>query len=231
MKTVNAYVFSSNAVSPDSEALSRIFTGAYISQKRFFNEKDLLKIKNEFDLIVFYNLPREDALPILRQLTKKLCLPIYFLSDTKEADLILEAFKLGIKDFFVAPFNVREISERIQESIPGFSFKESKADLARKFIEVNFSFPLRLVDIAKSVRCTPEHLTRIFHSKFKITPHAYLMKVRLNRAKEYLLNTNYPLSEIQKFTGFYSVAHLCREFKRLTNMTPFNYRQKHAKLM
>jgi AraC-like DNA-binding protein len=227
---VKTYVFSNSANEPVRESLSLIFGNHYINPKRLFNGKDLLRIKDEYDIVVLYDLPGDTALNLLRRLREKIQMPVFLLSTRKEADLILRAFKLGAKDFFVAPFNLREIDEKIKESIPRFCLRESKVELAKRYMEANFRFNMRLGEIARAIGCTQAHLVRTFHSRFKITPHAYLMNLRLDAAKEYLLNTNYPLSEICKLTGFYCAGHLCREFKKQTNATPLSYRQKYSKI-
>lgn len=228
---VKAYIFSTPLAESDMDSLTNLFNKVFFNDKRFFNAGDISRIRNDFDIIVFYGLSSQIALPLLRQLREQVCLPVFFLSQTKEPDLILGAFKLGISDFFTAPFDVREIHEKIHQALPALALHQSKVELARRFIEINYKFPITLADIAKSLRCTPEHLIRLFHARYKTTPHCYLKKVRLDKVKNYLINTDLSLSDISRSTGFYSVGHLCREFKKETHMTPFKFRQRHSRIM
>jgi|GEM_PF-6409015 len=226
-----AYIFTHKVTEADIERFRLFFDEIHLNQAIIFNEQEFMKIRENFDIIILYDLPSDSALPLLRRLKDKLSVPVFYFSYVKEPDTILEAFKFGVEDFFVPPFNIREFSEKLNKVIPGATFKRSIAELAKKYIEINYNLPIKLTDIAKSVGCTPEHLARVFKAKYNITPHSYLKKIRLEKVKKYLITTNLPLSEIYKATGFYSAPHLCREFKKQENITPFNYRQKYSKLM
>ena len=56
----------------------------------------------------------------------------------------------------------------------------------------------------------------------------YLARLRLERAKDMLLNHNMPVGDIAFASGFGSIPHFNRAFKRYTNLTPTSYRGTHA---
>lgn len=68
------------------------------------------------------------------------------------------------------------------------------------------------------------HFTRFFK---RMTAHSfgdYQQRFRINRAQELLKETDAPISEIAWAVGFYDQSHFTGVFRRLTKMTPHQYR-------
>ena len=88
-------------------------------------------------------------------------------------------------------------------------------------------------------KITIEDLTRIAHTsrssyikKFKeickISPSAYVTKIRIESASIMLLNTNLSVSEIACRTGFYDASHFAKTFENVYSLSPVEYRSKKA---
>ena len=67
-------------------------------------------------------------------------------------------------------------------------------------------------------------ISRLFSSVEGRTIESYYMALRIERVKELVKYGRMSLSEIAYVTGFSSVAHLSRQFKQLTGMTPTQFR-------
>ena len=65
---------------------------------------------------------------------------------------------------------------------------------------------------------------RVFHDEVGLPPHAYLTQVRVNRARR-LLSQGWPITEVAFEVGFVDQSHLNKRFKRITGMTPGQYRK------
>lgn len=76
---------------------------------------------------------------------------------------------------------------------------------------------------AKTCRC-PEHLSRAFARHLGMSPSAYLLGRRLERASKLLENSNYSISEIAFEAGFQNISHFCRKFKARYRIPPREYR-------
>lgn len=70
-------------------------------------------------------------------------------------------------------------------------------------------------------------LARRFKSALGQTPGQVLRRLRLDRVKHLLITTDRPLVEIASDTGYEHIAHLCRDFKLLHELTPTQYRKAH----
>ena len=83
---------------------------------------------------------------------------------------------------------------------------------------------LSLEDIAAVARVHPVHLAQGFRRAFGLTIGEYLRRLRVQRAANRLLSTRRPIAEIALECGFCDQSHLSRVFKRVTSVTPAEYR-------
>lgn len=79
-----------------------------------------------------------------------------------------------------------------------------------------------LTELAELAGLSPFHLTRAFRREYGLPPHAYLIQVRVNRARA-ILRQGVPAAQVAARTGFADQAHLTRQFKRLVGVTPGDY--------
>jgi len=71
------------------------------------------------------------------------------------------------------------------------------------------------------------HLTRVFKKSTGVSPHQYVVQVRVNSARSLLTAGagNRSLAEIAAAVGFADQSHLTRHFKRVLGVTPKQLRQ------
>ncbi len=93
------------------------------------------------------------------------------------------------------------------------------------YINDNLSRDLSLNEIAELVDLSTFHFVRAFKQATGATPHQYLLKSRVERAKQLLRETELPLAEISYLVGFNSQSHFTTSFRRLARLTPKAYRE------
>ncbi|MGG1365553.1 AraC family transcriptional regulator [Priestia megaterium] len=69
------------------------------------------------------------------------------------------------------------------------------------------------------------HFINSFKQTLGVTPHQYLLKIRIERAKEKLQRSSLPLSETAYELGFTGQTHFSRYFKKITGMSPLKWKQ------
>ncbi|GFO55368.1 transcriptional regulator [Geomonas sp. Red276] len=84
---------------------------------------------------------------------------------------------------------------------------------------------ITLGEIAQGLCCTPYHLIRSFKKECGLSPHAYLLRLRLEKARE-LIRQGLPLVEVALQAGFADQSHLTRHFKTNYGITPGGFRQQ-----
>jgi AraC-like DNA-binding protein len=95
---------------------------------------------------------------------------------------------------------------------------------AREILEQTIAEPPSLTELATAVGANPFVLLREFRRYFGLPPHAFLLRLRADRARA-LLARGGDLAEVAQCLGFADQSHLTRVFKRLYGITPAAYRR------
>lgn len=85
--------------------------------------------------------------------------------------------------------------------------------------------PIRVGDLSAPTRLTTGYFSKAFRGAFGMSPHAYLIELRITRACELMLHTDQPLAQIALACGLCDQAHLTRLFRRRHGQTPAAWRR------
>jgi AraC-like DNA-binding protein len=91
---------------------------------------------------------------------------------------------------------------------------------AKSMIEARLSGRVLVSDLASAVRLSPSHFARAFKRTMGCSPHHYLLRRRIECAKDRMRTTDEPLAQIALTYGFSDQAHFTRCFKRHEGETP-----------
>jgi AraC family transcriptional regulator len=93
---------------------------------------------------------------------------------------------------------------------------------AVRFIREHYAEQISLADIAAAAGMSPFHLTRVFKKTMGMSPHQYLVEVRVHSARALVsAGGEHPsLAEVAAAVGFADQSHLTRQFKRILGTTP-----------
>lgn len=95
---------------------------------------------------------------------------------------------------------------------------------AMDYVGDNLASDLSLEEVAKAAHLSPRHFSRQFRSSTCLSPHQYVIRERVERAKRLLLNTDLSVGEVALSCGFSHQGHLSRHFVRLTGAPPSRFR-------
>jgi AraC-like DNA-binding protein len=82
----------------------------------------------------------------------------------------------------------------------------------------------RLPQLAQRAGYSPQHLNRLFHRALGCTPLKYLMRLRMERAAELLLDGNHTVAAIAASSGFEDPFYFSRVFKQHLGCSPAVFR-------
>jgi len=85
--------------------------------------------------------------------------------------------------------------------------------------------PISVADMAARAHLSPSHFTAVFRQRFGMSPHQYLVHLRIQRAQELLHTTDHSLAQIAELCGFADVHHFTKVFRRATHIAPGAYRK------
>jgi AraC-like DNA-binding protein/ligand-binding sensor protein len=97
---------------------------------------------------------------------------------------------------------------------------------AREYIEKHKSEELSLADVAKAAGASVFHFCKVFHKATGLKFTDYVARVRLEDARNRLLNPNLRISEIAYDVGFQSLTQFNRTFKRVFGQSPSQFRAR-----
>jgi AraC family transcriptional regulator len=98
-----------------------------------------------------------------------------------------------------------------------------------EFIRTQLHQPLTLHELASIAGVSPHHFATVFKQTTGVSPHQYILQIRIEHAKILLLKDELPLSEIASHLGFVDQSHFTRAFKHQVGMTPRAFLLQHRK--
>ncbi len=107
----------------------------------------------------------------------------------------------------------------------GSGFSKRRLKRATDYINDNLSQKLTLTEIAGAAHTSPYHLARLFKAAIGLSPHQYVIRRRVGRAKTLLVGTDLPIVEIAGAVGFANQSHLAFHVRRLLGVSPKALRQ------
>ncbi len=100
-------------------------------------------------------------------------------------------------------------------------------DRVDDLIAADLTAALRVDDLAAQVPMSPAHFSRAFKLATGVTPHAHVMRRRVEAARRLVATTPHGLGHLAERTGFADASHLARHFRRHVGVTPGEYRRWH----
>jgi two-component system response regulator YesN len=110
--------------------------------------------------------------------------------------------------------------------------REASAVIAKvqSYIQENLHLELTRDGIANSVYRNPAYLSRLFRKETGFSLSDYIAQLRIDRAKRYLIDTNDKVSNIAEGIGYVHFSYFAKLFKKMTGLSPQEYRKKHQTL-
>jgi AraC family transcriptional regulator len=96
----------------------------------------------------------------------------------------------------------------------------------RAYIDSNLHRQISVRELSAIARRSSAHFSRKFKLAVGRSPHAYVVRRRLERACHLMITSAASLSEIALSVGFSDQSHLCRHFRQAFGQSPANWRRR-----
>ena len=93
-----------------------------------------------------------------------------------------------------------------------------------QYIKNNIRLPIQVQDLAVDQHLSSSQIYRIFKENSGLSPHQYIEKTKIEKACEFIRETNLSYQEISFLLGYEYISHFFKVFKRVTGYTPSTYK-------
>ncbi|SDC25354.1 AraC-type DNA-binding protein [Paenibacillus sp. UNCCL117] len=106
-------------------------------------------------------------------------------------------------------------------------FAADAAHLIEEKLSLGLSEDISIASVAKELNMSRSQCTKLFTKVYGLSPKQYVSRKKLAMAKELLVSSYLPVSEIAERLGFQSASHFSRQFRRWTGQSPTAFKPKH----
>lgn len=150
------------------------------------------------------------------------------------------SIKLGAIDYILKPIVEEELNASIKKAVyllnpninltkteeeePSVSAGEA-AGIIKDYIDKNYSQNLKLSYFADKYYFSKEYLSKIFKANYEIGIYEYVLKVRMERAKELLIDESLKIQWISDRLGYTDSNYFSKAFRNYYGVTPSQFRK------
>ena len=99
---------------------------------------------------------------------------------------------------------------------------------AIEYVEEHYSKPIKISSMAKACSISESHFRRLFLDHMNMKPLDYVNLVRVHKACDMMQKTDYSMEEIAYKTGFENISTFNRNFKKIVEITPYQWKKSSA---
>ena len=144
--------------------------------------------------------------------------------NTSDIEYVEEAMHSSVRDM---KNSIDSLLNLISENSKKSSAKID-SDRIIEYINTHFSEDINLEQLADIFNTTPKYISKLIKDKHDINFVNYLAGIRVEHAKELLACSKKKLTDIYEMCGFNNRNTFVRTFKRITDMTPSEYRSSES---
>ncbi len=187
-------------------------------------------LKDLMDFISRKELPANIARDMLDEMLMSLCRIVY--GEFRDEDTFLairykyKARLGGCNDFHGFQELLMDMAEELADIIRNRLLRGSHGLIHKVnlYIKNNYNQDINLNSLADIFYISPNYLSTLFNEKNGMNLKDYINKLRIEKAKEYLHETDLKISEISRKVGFRQISYFGSVFKKLEHCTPKQWR-------
>jgi two-component system, response regulator YesN len=195
-------------------------------------------------------MPEMSGLQLLKNIQNKGMSPVVIvISAYSEFEYAQEALRLGVVNYLLKPIGKKKLIEAVEEAVKVLEKQvragiielvvdKKIADASNKmattkdtikkaisYIDQHLKEELSLKEVAAHVHLNPSYFSVLFKEQVNLNFSEYVTRRRIQRAKELVVSTSLPITEIAEEAGYKTSKYFIKIFKEIEGMTPSAYRK------
>ena len=134
--------------------------------------------------------------------------------------LFLDSVEQALARALVVGYAVRDYSVSVYRG----GLNPAKLRKIKELVQEKMEEDLSLEEMAHTVGLSPAHFSQVFRNTTGHTPHQYLLRYRIQRAKEMLRSAEMRVLDVAIACGFKTQQHFARVFREMCGASPTEYR-------
>lgn len=157
--------------------------------------------------------------------TIKACLLSIFSLAKNEGRHFELLLKAKLHELIYLLFLHRHVNKKVTDDVYR---KNAKIRQVIDYINQNYHQELSIEQLALIMGYSKPHFMSLFKQHAGISCMDFIIRVRLNQAKQLLIHSHLSILEIADKVGFQNISHFNRQFKKHYLATPSQYRKEHS---
>ena len=192
-------------------------------------------------VITDVRMPVMDGLEMIRHLTEEgtRCRFI-ILSGYADFTYAQQAMRLGVRSYVTKPVDEDELADAIlslqleaeknaepeADSAEAAPTRQDTFDRMLEYIREHFNQDITQQELSEQFYLNPVYISQLFRKRLGMTYQTYLTRLRIDRARQYLEQTDLMVYEISELVGYSDTAYFSRVFEKTVGIRPTDYRKK-----
>ena len=106
------------------------------------------------------------------------------------------------------------------------SISQQTLNWIASYFSLHLDQEIHVEDMASRANLSPSRFKAVFKEQYGVTPHQYLLDMRISHARDLLRNTDLSQEQIAAYCGFADVHHFSKSFRKKSGLPPGRYRSE-----
>lgn len=124
-------------------------------------------------------------------------------------------------------FMISELLKLAHLGSQNIEIKTHAIDEVRQYLDLHYRDKISLDQLSEHFNINKFHLQKLFKKQYKMSPNAYLIRQRIQHAKE-RMDSGTSVREASEFVGIENCGHFIKLFKQSEGITPGEYKKRNA---
>ncbi|WP_319416052.1 response regulator [Marispirochaeta aestuarii] len=196
--------------------------------------------ENTVDIIITdMKMPVKDGVELLKEINNlEIPVKILILSAYYNYTYTRQAIHSKVVDYILKPVDAQNLNDALasavdelenecnENSLEFHSVSNDTIKMVAKYIKENYSRDISLTELSEEFFLSREYISRLFKKEYKLNIFEYISKLRIEKAKKLLKNTNKCIDLIAEEVGYGCGNYFSKVFRRHEKISPSEYKKK-----